>query len=81
MHKPQRGIQQPPVPGGSKFDPNARPANTIYLRPNPNDDGYEDNWVCEHIDMQPGQYDGASWLCDACATMYNAGATIVKQGK
>jgi len=58
----------------------AETAETIYVHPNPNDDGYDDNWVCNHIDMQTGKADGDVWLCEACADLLDAGAKV-GQGK
>jgi hypothetical protein len=55
-------------------------AKTIHVEPNPNHDGYDTNWVCEHIDMQTGKDDGDVWLCEACADLYKAGAKVVKVG-
>ena len=55
-------------------------AGIIYVEANPNDDGWDTNWVCEHIDMQTGKDDGEVWLCEECATLEKAGATIVKVG-
>lgn len=58
-----------------------KPNGIILVHPNPNDDGYADNWVCEHIDMQPGHDDGEVWLCEACTDLDEAGAKIVKVNK
>jgi hypothetical protein len=51
----------------------------IWVLPNPNNDGFDDNWVCEHIDMQTGNHDGAVWLCEACADKRAAGAVIMRR--
>jgi hypothetical protein len=51
----------------------------ILVHPNPNSDGYADNWVCEHIGCQVGKHDGDVWLCGAiCEPKVAAGAEIVK---
>lgn len=54
-------------------------AETIHVTPNPNADGYADNWVCEHIDCQPGKADGDVWLCEACDELLDEGAQVIKQ--
>jgi hypothetical protein len=56
-----------------------KPKEEIWVNPNPNHDGYDDNWVCEHIPMQVGQHDGAVWLCEACADKLEAGAVIMRR--
>jgi len=38
----------------------------IVLHPNPNDDGFSDCWVCEHIDCQVAKADGEIYICEEC---------------
>lgn len=57
-----------------------KPKVEIWVEPNPNDDGYADNWVCEHIDMQVGHNDGDVWLCEDCEEKLSAGAVILRRG-
>jgi hypothetical protein len=56
-----------------------KPKGKILVYPNPNDEGFEDNWVCEHIGCQVAKADGEVWLCGSiCADKAAAGAEIVK---
>jgi hypothetical protein len=51
----------------------------ILVRPNPNDDGFSDCWVCEHIDCHPARFDGEVTLCgEVCADLLEGGGEIVK---
>ena len=57
MFKPK--VQVPPT--------GPRPPKQIVLHPNPNDDGYSDCWVCEHIDCQVAKADGEIYICEECS--------------
>jgi hypothetical protein len=84
MEKFKPKVQQPPVPGGSKYKkpavPSAPGVEVIFIYPW-NDEDFEDCWWCGHAGADGATYHepGEIKLCMDCADKLDAGAELFKQ--